>query len=260
MVLQHLVRQGYLDLETGTVVICSQDDEPRGLTQYQADIVRQGAGAGRISGNFMVMGPNYTPFQGANGRMCGPEGEWFLAPSQGSVPLMRQLLSAIAARKEARIQRENEKKRLMLPSVYDLLKSAKLHHFAKRFAEAKHTTEGLIKATKDHAYWKSITYAAGMKPGHAARFKRRIMEYTYLDVKEDDSKDNKDNRNNHDIPSRSSSASVSQSDDHDSLSVLSESVATSEGNSTVSFISRNSTFDEMMNSASSRLATNTTEL
>jgi len=177
MVQQHLIRQGYLDLELGKVVLCSQDDEPWGLTLYTADIVRQGAGAGRISGKFLVMGPNYTPFQGSNGRMCGPEGDWFLAPSQGSVKLMRQMLSAIEDRKRKMVQRKFEKARKRLPSVNELLKTAKLTHYTEQFCEAKHTTEELIRATKDHQRWMSIASAAGMKPGHSARFKKTIKEF-----------------------------------------------------------------------------------
>uniref|UniRef100_A0A6U3EM42 Uncharacterized protein n=1 Tax=Lotharella globosa TaxID=91324 RepID=A0A6U3EM42_9EUKA len=178
MVQQHLVRQGYVDLELGKVVICSHDDEPWGLTLYTADIVRQGAGAGRVSGKFLVMGANYTPFMGSNGRMCGPDGEWFLAPSQGSVSLMRQLLATIASRKERAQKIQLEQKKKMLPSVEALLKSAKLAHFAQEFEKANMTTEGLIKAIEDHSYFKTITLAAGMKIGQAARFKRRIKEFT----------------------------------------------------------------------------------
>jgi len=177
MVAQHLIRQGYIDLELGKVVICSQDDEPWGLTLYTADIVRQGAGGGRISGKFLVMGPNYTPFQGSNGRMCGPEGDWFLAPSQGSVHLMRQMLRAIDDRKAKRMQRQVEIQRKMLPSVAELLKTANLSLYAKKFAETKHTTEELIKASNEHSRWKAVAATVGMKPGHSARFKRAVKEF-----------------------------------------------------------------------------------
>eukprot|EP00468_Gymnochlora_sp_CCMP2014_P002448 CAMPEP_0167760922 /NCGR_PEP_ID=MMETSP0110_2-20121227/11864_1 /TAXON_ID=629695 /ORGANISM="Gymnochlora sp., Strain CCMP2014" /LENGTH=250 /DNA_ID=CAMNT_0007647505 /DNA_START=123 /DNA_END=875 /DNA_ORIENTATION=- len=180
MVNQHLVRQGYLDLEKGKIVICSQDDEPWGLTLYTAELVEQGAG-GRISGKFLVMGSNYTPFQARNGRICGPDGQWFLAPSQGSVRKFRTLLDLVAQRKEAKKRTLVESKLKMLPSVTEMLKAARLSDYAEKFEDMKHTTESLIKAAKDHTSWKAITGAAGMKSGHAARFKRRVKDYCWVE-------------------------------------------------------------------------------
>ncbi|GAB5361147.1 hypothetical protein AAMO2058_000689100 [Amorphochlora amoebiformis] len=176
MVHKYLVRQGYLDLYTGEVVMCSKDDEPWGLTLYSARLVRQGAAGARVSGRFHVMGPNYTPLQNDKGRVLGPGGQWFLVPSQGSVQIMRRIFSAIDTKKDHRRKLLEESKIKHLPTVTSLLKISNLSTYVLAYENLGVSTIDLLAASKNHHQWKTITVAAGMKAGHAARFKYVIRE------------------------------------------------------------------------------------